>query len=331
MLAIHGRNVNEVFRTAMIHFRQTSQLIESCPRGERRLQYPVPITSHYDCPRERVLFDAKRDANPFFHFMEALWIISGRNDVAWMDQWLSTLKRYSDNGVTFHGAYGARLRAGTQFEDVLHRLRTEKDTTRAVLQIYDHDSDSAYTGKDMPCNCMIFFGLQDNKLNMTVLNRSNDMIWGAYGANVVHFSMVQEYIAGHLGCEVGWYEQVSNNAHIYPDNEVTARCLSFDEPISDWYSEDYHPTVKPFDRMVSRDPAQWDRELKLFMQGHDGPWRIAFFAIVAAPMRKAYQQYRQGDYKAAIETVSGSIIATDWSVACHAWLLRRAAKKGIQV
>lgn len=330
MLTIQGRNVNEVFRVAMTHFRQTSVLIESCPRGERRLQYPYPITSHYARPCERVLFDAKRDANPFFHFMEALWIISGRNDVAWIEQWISTLRKYSDNGITFHGAYGARLRAGTQFEDLLHRLRTEQNTTRAVLQIYDHDADSSYRGNDMPCNCMIFFGLHDNRLNMTVLNRSNDMIWGAYGANVVHFSMLQEYIAGHLGCDVGWYEQVSNNAHIYPDNDVTERCLSFDEAITDWYLEDYYPRVQPFSMCRNSDIKVWDRELKLFMQGYEGPWRTAFFPEVVMPMRQAHRAYKSGNYLAAVEAVM-QIAATDWSTACHAWILRRAAKKGISV
>ena len=33
------------------------------------------------------------------------------------------------------------------------------------------------------------------KLCMTVCNRSNDMLWGAYGANVVHMSMLQEFVA----------------------------------------------------------------------------------------------------------------------------------------
>ena len=50
---------------------------------------------------------------------------------------------------------------------------------------------------------------------MTVTNRSNDMIWGAYGANAVHMSVLLEYMAGMLGYGVGAYYQFSNNLHAY--------------------------------------------------------------------------------------------------------------------
>ena len=135
MLSITGRNINEVFYKAMVNFKGNFSLVESKPRGDRRLQYPAPVASMYLYPTERVLFSPARDANPFFHFMESLWIIGGRADVAWLEQWLKRIKDYSDNGQTFHGAYGARLRRHGQMDAVLHRLRTEKDTTRAVLQI----------------------------------------------------------------------------------------------------------------------------------------------------------------------------------------------------
>lgn len=333
MLSLSGRNVNEVFRVAMMHFRQTSELITLTARGgEHRLVYPTPISSMYHSPRERVLFDANRDCNPFFHFMESLWIIGGRNDVAWLQQWLKAIDRFSDNGTTFHGAYGARLRKGGQFEDVMHRLATEENTTRAVLEIYDADIDSGYQGKDMPCNCTIFLGVHDNKLNMTVANRSNDMIWGAYGANVVQFSMLQEYMAGHLGCDVGWYIQMSNNAHLYPDHEVTERCLSFNNGITDHYSgTDFDELpVRPFP-FGMHDPSAWDRDLKNFLMVNEfhGPYKTMFFQEVAQPMRVAHAHYKSGALREAIDTTA-RIAALDWRIACREWLERRLTKRGQQ-
>jgi len=56
-------------------------------------------------------------------------------------------------------------------------------------------------------------------LNMTVFNRSNDMVYGALGANVVHFSVLQEYMAACIGVEVGTYYQVSSNMHVYLDEK----------------------------------------------------------------------------------------------------------------
>jgi hypothetical protein len=72
---------------------------------------------------ERVLFDSVRDANPFFHFMEALWILAGRSDVEWLAQWLPSIADYSDDGVSFHGAYGMRLNTHGQLTQVIERLQ----------------------------------------------------------------------------------------------------------------------------------------------------------------------------------------------------------------
>ena len=58
---------------------------------------------------------------------------------------------------------------------------------------------------------------------MTVCNRSNDMLWGAYGANAVHMSMLQEYLASRLEIAVGEYTQISDSFHVY-QNDVWERC-----------------------------------------------------------------------------------------------------------
>lgn len=325
MLNITGRNVNEVFASALVHFRDNPALLESRPRGERRLQYQYPIASHYLRPRERVLFHSVRDANPFFHFMEALWIIAGRSDVQWLSQWLPSIADYSDDGRYFHGAYGMRLRRDNQLTDVIRRLTNEPDTTRAVLQIYDHMEDKNYRGKDMPCNCMVFLGLQDNQLNLTVANRSNDMIWGAYGANVVQFSMLQEYIASVIDVDVGWYVQFSNNAHIYPDKEATQRVLNHTAHVldTDLYAEDI---VQPYPLMKDVGFNEWHRDLDYFLRDSPGPYKTPFFATVALPMQAAHQLYRKRELNAAIDACN-MIEATDWRIACRHWLMRRLTPK----
>ena len=81
--------------------------------------------------------------------------------------------------------------------------------------------------KDKPCNTHIYFQVRrersfqggknthDDYLDMTVCCRSNDIIMGAYGANAVHLSILQEYIAASVGVYVGRYYQFSNNYHMY--------------------------------------------------------------------------------------------------------------------
>lgn len=326
MLALRGNNVNEILPVAMIHFSRPDELIESSPRGQRRWQYPTPISTMYTSPCERVLFSNIRDANPYFHFMDALWLLAGRNDVAFLSQWLESIKDYSDNGVIFHGAYGYRLRRENQINTVINRLVDEPDTTRAVLQMYDFQIDAHYKGKDLPCNVVIMLGVQNGKLNMTVCNRSNDMIWGAYGANVVQFSMLLEYLAAMVGVDVGWYIQMSNNAHVYPDNDATKRLLAATLIEQDYYSHDGEETVKPFPMGIQANPVMWNMELMHFMNGNTNGFLMPFFAEVVVPMKLSHTAYKRKEYEEAYDLAS-NIVATDWRLACMQWLERRAAKR----
>ena len=53
--------------------------------------------------------------------------------------------------------------------------------------------------KDLPCNTHVYFSIREGFLDMTVCNRSNDLIWGCCGANAVHMSFLQEYVATMWG------------------------------------------------------------------------------------------------------------------------------------
>jgi hypothetical protein len=171
-------------------------------------------------PWERVMFWRARDANPFFHLYESLWMIAGRNDVAGVARYAKQMQAYSDDGKIFHGAYGHRWRNSwdpmDQLDVIVEKLRNNPDDRRCVLQMWDAGTDLEYTGKDVPCNLMATFQRdKDGKLDLTVFCRSNDIIWGAYGANAVHFSFLQEYMASRIRCGVGHLYQVSVNWHAY--------------------------------------------------------------------------------------------------------------------
>ncbi len=75
------------------------------------------------------------------------------------------------------------------------------------------------------CNTHIYFDVQGDKLNMTVCNRSNDLIYGAPSANAAHFSYLLQYIAIKCDLKIGSYYQITNNGHIYVDEEKQKRSL----------------------------------------------------------------------------------------------------------
>jgi thymidylate synthase len=68
--------------------------------------------------------------------------------------------------------------------------------------------------KDIPCTLNLQFLLRDNKLNMIVNMRSNDIIWGL-PYDLFVFTNMQEVVANTLGVELGWYLHRPGSLHLY--------------------------------------------------------------------------------------------------------------------
>lgn len=190
-------------------------------------------------PWHHCILIPSRRWNPWLALSEALWILAGRNDVAALKPYNSHIVDYSDDGVTLYGAYGARIYH--QIDDLVGRLRKDPSDRRAVLQIWDADikspiggnGDLNSTSKDPPCNNLLYFKLRDGKLNMTVINRSNDIHFGLFAVNLPTFGILQSYIAARLGVDMGTQTHLSNSLHVYTDDkravEITDRMLYTEE------------------------------------------------------------------------------------------------------
>src|ERR1700747_355276 len=92
---------------------------------------PEPIAISYMNPKQHVLINAERDANPFFHLMEAMWMLAGRDDSAFLDNYVSYFsKMFAKDGVVLD-AYGQRWRYGNkynQLDEIVNQLRKEPNT-----------------------------------------------------------------------------------------------------------------------------------------------------------------------------------------------------------
>jgi len=319
-------------------------------RGSRNgpvIQYPEPVVTDYERPWERVIFWDHRDANPFFHLYEGLWMLMGRNDVKSLTFFAKNMANYSDDGLTVHGAYGHRWRnwyhhRGTavsedQLDVVIRRLRKNPLDRRVVVQMWDPNRDLDSNNKDVPCNLTITFQINhESKLDMTVFCRSNDIIWGAYGANAVHFSMLQEYIAVRLGIKMGRFHQMSVNWHAYeeqyrklddlsrvfpecpyaadlvnviPMTEASLENIGFIVKTVDWLQSDRVAHVDEIHKVSIRNRDPWSEMVLTMMKAH------YLFKILPAPER----------YKDSLLLIR-NIRFTDWGNAAGAWLHRRMFK-----
>jgi hypothetical protein len=326
-MEITVRNINDALPTGLSYLNE-----EGVPESSRYgdvLVYPEPFTTVYVRPTERVLFSPTRNANPWFHLLgDALWLLAGRNDIEWPCYFNARFKEFSDDGIIAPGAYGFRWReyfGVDQLEMVVTELIKNRNSRRAVLQMWHPEDFSRLLSqngtRDAPCNVAIFFDCRNDALNMTVLCRSNDVWWGAYGANVVQFSVLQELLASWIGVPVGYYRQLSNNFHLYT-NIVTPEIM--DAVLAEEFSVEY-PEAYP---LVKTSAPGFLSDLEMFMQEplQGGvSWGESFFPAVAVPMFAAWKQRKekQGDGLLLAQQIE----ALDWRKACVEWIERAEARR----
>lgn len=314
-MEIRARNINEAYNKGLYMLRAHG--IEEESRNGRVISLPESLATIYTHPQERVLFSKGRNANPFFHVMEALWMLAGRNDAAWPKFFNSQMAAYENEIGEFDGAYGYRWRRHfgmDQIAEVIGMLKTDPTTRRAILAMHDPQADLAANTKDQPCNTHIYFRIIEDQLHMTVCCRSNDAIWGAYGANVVHMSMLMELVASMVGVGMGQYVQFSNNFHYYPD------VANHDELVHADRSRDVRLDYGWSIMNLVTQPSSWVKELNEFMrapaeakQGHN-----PFFYYVARPMYLSWVERKSKtgdgrDWARQIEDPS-------WQFACLQWI-----------
>jgi thymidylate synthase len=369
MQIIHSINVNDAFAKGLALLRR--ERAEQDSRAGRVVVAPCPIVTEYAHPQQRVLFDPVRDANPFFHLFESLWMLGGRDDATWLDTYVKDFsKRYAEDDGQMHGAYGARWRQ--HFRDVqayrkggclsstldqiniaVERLKADPIDRRVVIQMWDPTTDLGVDAKDIPCNLCIVprIRVEDHAppnaqyeatwtvLDITVMCRSNDAIWGAYGANAVHFSMLQEYMAAKLGVGVGIYYQISNNFHAYIDVLDKQTEPIHRDFIDDPYRLAPKPSVegnytsiygglRPVTPMPLLDSIDgFDEDLRRFLsrdsKAEIDDYDTPFFNYVVQPMHRAHFWHLQKKYDEALFSIEKMPANNDWRAACNLWLRRR--------
>lgn len=321
MYNLEIKDINIGFKNA-VDLMKSEGVIEDSRNGPV-LRLPAPIMIQHSNPLNRYLLSMSRDANPFFHLIELMWMLDGDNDLGPLLLYNPGMAQYSDDGSTLRGtAYGHRWRKHfgfDQLESIVEGLKTDPVSRRYVMSMWDPQTDlkNAKDSKDLACNLQVIFSLRAgdlSTLDMTVTNRSNDLIYGCLGSNVFHFSGLLEYVCARTGLKVGNYYQFSTNLHLYTENAVAKRCL-----------EDTDVFI-PYE-----DDSAFQQEF--FNRGE------TTIAVDLMNVKQAYRTFKAVDHQLpedsneriasrivlieqAIETV-GHIQHKPTSTACSLWLSRR--------
>jgi hypothetical protein len=186
-------------------------------RNGTTVRLPGVTTVCLKKPHQRVFIMPARDSNPFFHLVEAMAMLAGRNSVELLTFFAKNMASFSDDSIRYNAFYGerARVKWGDQINKAIETLQTDRDSRQVVVNLWD-PADLGSQTNDKACNLMMLFSIRDGCLDMTTFNRSNDAVWGYLtGANMVHFPFFQEYVANRVEMSIGHWWHCSNNMHVY--------------------------------------------------------------------------------------------------------------------
>lgn len=127
-----------------------------------------------------------------FMAAEALWILSGDNRVETIKQYAPSIAAFSDNGVTFFGAYGPKI--NEQIGHVTQSLAKDRDTRQSVINIWRENPPET---KDVPCTLSAQWFIRDGALHCVDTMRSSD-IWLGWPYDVFNFTALSAVIGLRL-------------------------------------------------------------------------------------------------------------------------------------
>lgn len=200
------------------------------PRGQKTIEIPQH-TAVIDM-RRPVITIPERKLSTKFLAGEAYWILSGDDKVENIAPYNKNIANYSDDGVTFFGAYGPRI--AEQLDYVTNKLLSDNSTRQALLTIWRPNPPET---KDVPCTISCGFMIRDGNLDCYVYMRSNDL-WLGFPYDIFNFSMLSHLVCCRLNktglnLKPGIMYHTAASRHIYEQHSEQANYISgFYNPIT---------------------------------------------------------------------------------------------------
>jgi thymidylate synthase len=194
---------------------------EVAPRGQKTLEFEDAII-RIDDVYSTLPLKVGRGAVPGIGAVEACQLLSGTSFPDLVVAVGPQFKNFAEDNGLFHGAYG--LRTVGQYDAVVERLKDDPNTRQAVVTIWNPQLDLQSQKRDYPCTVLHQFRIRDNKLNMSVYMRSND-VWLGAAYDFFQFTRVQIAMASILGIEPGKYAHHVGSLHIYEEHYNNAADL----------------------------------------------------------------------------------------------------------
>jgi thymidylate synthase len=150
---------------------------------------------------------------------EFQWYLSGDRNITKLGKIYGKIPpiwiKMADDDGNVNSNYGWQWQRKRQLNQMILKLKLDKDTRQAAISIYDGKEHDKYS-TDTPCTYAVQFTILNGKLNMCVVMRSNDL-WYGFCNDQYCFSELQKYVAERVDMPVGTYYHFAHNLHLYND------------------------------------------------------------------------------------------------------------------
>ncbi len=171
-------------------------------------------------PLDNKITNKERLWNEIYAEREWNWYLSKNPNVLELAKKAKIWLNHMDSFGNVNSNYGAQINRNNQLDIIIDQIKRKQSNRHAWLTIYDgkEKKSSPFTNngyeKDTPCTLNIGFQFYNNKLNMSVLMRSND-IWFGFCNDQYCFSKIHELVCLETGLDIGEYYHYAANMHLY--------------------------------------------------------------------------------------------------------------------
>lgn len=204
---LNFKNADQAFAFMYDHINTMGS---ECGNGTRRM---LNIGFYILEPLDNLISTDFRNWNKKYADRELEWYLSENRSV-------EELKKFAPIWDTMHNGdhivnsnYGFAWNESSQLKKTVEQLKQNTNNRQAWITIFDGKRKDQYQN-DTPCTLNIGFIVDQGKLCMMVLMRSNDL-WYGFCNDQYCFSDLQKTVANELQLEVGWYYHYAADLHIY--------------------------------------------------------------------------------------------------------------------
>jgi len=205
---------NNKFKDLILNIENNGHV--SQPRDMKVKELTIQ-TLEFD-PKNTIANFQSRKFNWKYFAGELAWYLNKDRDVEYISQFSgmwSTLTNPNSNEINSN--YGSLL-FGEQLQWSLDSLKSDKNTRQAI-SFLNQPKFQFQGNKDFVCTMYLNFFIRDNKLNMKVQMRSNDIFYGltfdAPFFGLVHQHMRLWLLETYPELELGTYYHCADNIHFY--------------------------------------------------------------------------------------------------------------------